>query len=192
MQRRLIVLGPLASALAGAAALLPAEMRAQAQPVPGELQAEWPGAVPSGPQGATRMRWFGLTIYDIALWAPAPVSEPAGLPAQPLALTLTYRRALDGARIAERSLDEMRRGGPIPEATAQRWLQAMQTLFPDVVDGDRITGVLRPGSGARFHHNGRLLGDWPEPDAAARFFGIWLAPWTSEPALRRALLGRPG
>ncbi|WP_374675534.1 chalcone isomerase family protein [Ideonella sp.] len=183
-------------------AVLPLPLLLAAPPLPGtaahatpapdlpeELRGEWPGAVLAQPQGRSRMRVFGLAIYDIALWAPQPVTEAAELPGQPLALSLTYLRALDGRRIAERSLVEMRRGGPVDAATATRWLATMAQLFPDVAEGDRLTGVLRPGSGARFHLNGRPRGDWPDPAAAARFFGIWLAPWTSAPDLRRALLG---
>jgi hypothetical protein len=47
-----------------------------------------------------------------------------------------------------------------------------------------------PGLGARFFVNGALRGELREPGFARSFFGIWLAPVTSEPALREALLGR--
>ena len=36
--------------------------------------------------------------------------------------------------------------------------------------------------------NGQLKADVTDPAFAERFFGIWLAPWTSEPAMRVALL----
>jgi hypothetical protein len=36
--------------------------------------------------------------------------------------------------------------------------------------------------------NGRPLGEVRDPDFARVFFGIWLSPRTSEPALREALL----
>lgn len=184
MRRRAVLILPL-----GLGPGVPAALANAVPAMPEELRDEWPGALPSQPQGHTRMRVFGLSVYDIALWAPRPVAEPRGLPSQPLALAITYLRALDRQRIAERSLAEMRRGGPVDDATAAHWLRTMQQLFPDVAEGDRLTGVLHPGRGARFHLNGRLRGDWPDPVAAARFFGIWLAPWTSEPGLRRALLG---
>jgi len=65
----------------------------------------------------------------------------------------------------------------------------MTRTFPDVVQGDRITGVQRPAQSARFFLNGALRGELQDAEFAARFFGIWLGPQTSEPALRRALLG---
>jgi hypothetical protein len=110
--------------------------------------------------------------------------------AVPFVLELQYARSLNGAQIAERSLAEMQRQGAIEEATATRWLSSMRALFPDVREGDRITGVNVPGLGARFFVNGALRGELREPGFARSFFGIWLAPVTSEPALREALLGR--
>ncbi len=179
--------------LVGAACALarPAATRAQAPATatPPELRSEWPDTTPAQPQGRARMRFLGLTVYDICLWAPATVGAD-GIDRQPLALEIVYRLGLRGERIAERSLAEMKRAGTaIDEATATRWLAEMKRLFPDVADGDRITGVQQPGQSARFHVNGRFVGELRDARFAALFFGIWLAPWTSEPQLRRQLLG---
>jgi hypothetical protein len=94
--------------------------------------------------------------------------------------------------IAERSITEMRRVGSFDDEQAQRWLAALKQIFPDVNAGDRITGVHRPGEGARFHVNGRLAGEVRDPLFARLFFGIWLSSRTSEPQLRAALLGGGG
>lgn len=151
---------------------------------PPEVQAQLPQAKPAG---STRMRFFGLSIYDARLWV-APGFEPARYAAQPLALELRYLRALDGTAIASRSLQEMRRGGAIGDDTAQRWLAEMQAAFPDVREDDRITGLHQPEGGARFYFNSQLRGTVADPAFSERFFGIWLAPWTSEPRLRGELL----
>ncbi len=134
------------------------------------------------------MRFLGLNVYDITLSAPEPV-RVANWATQPLLLTLRYSRSLKGGAIAERSLDEMRRQGAMSDAEAQAWLAGMREAFPDVKEGDRIAGLHEPDDGARFWFNGALRG--PRCDAAfsRRFFGIWLAPQTSEPKLRAQLLG---
>lgn len=144
-------------------------------------------------QGQGRFRYFGLTIYTARLWAAA---EPVGqdFAQQRFALELIYARALDGTAIAERSLSEMRRAGPIDSARAARWLAAMQAAFPDVQSGDRLTGVFDPtapdgGAAVRFFLNGRATGAVAEAEFAVRFAGIWLGPATSAPDLRLALLG---
>ena len=175
MRRRLIL----------AAALLPAlGVQARVAPPP-EVAAELPGA---SAQGEARLRFFGLRVYDIRLWA-GEGALAADWPVLPLALEIEYARALDGAAIAERSLKEMRRQAEIDADTGANWLAEMTRIFPDVNAGDRITGVHRPGTGARFFVNGRLRGEVLDADFARLFFGIWLSPRTSEPALREALLG---
>ncbi len=155
--------------------------------VPPEVAAELPVA---RLQGGDLFRYFGFRVYDIRLWVGERAVEEAW-DDRPLALVLNYQRRLVGAQIAERSLEEMQGLATIAPADAQRWLQAMKQLFPDVAEGDRLTGVLRPGEGARFFFNGERRGDVAEPEFARLFFGIWLAPGTSQPALRNALLGRP-
>lgn len=162
----------------------------QASPVVPAVGELLPGAVRVG-EGT--LRFLGLAIYDARLLAP-PVWRAEALGRTPLVLELTYRRPFRGADIARRSLEEMRRAGPIPAADEAAWLAAMQRIFPDVGPGDRIAGVWQPGAGARFVFTGadgqrRALGDVGDARFAERFFGIWLAPTTSEPALRQALLG---
>lgn len=145
---------------------------------------ELPGWVQRG-QG--RMRFLGLSVYDIALWSPTPLAA-ADWAQQPLALALTYARSLKGKLIAERSLQEMRRQTEIDAERAARWLQAMQACFPDVADGDRLTGRHDPQTGARFWFRGRLHGEIADPEFSRLFFGIWLSAQTSEPGLRTQLL----
>jgi hypothetical protein len=105
-----------------------------------------------------------------------------------LALQLTYLRSLNGRSIAQRSLEEMRRGATLTPVQEQRWLAAMQEAFPDVQSGDRITGLHLPGVGARFWFNGQPRALVRDPDFSRLFFGIWLAEFSSEPDLRVALL----
>lgn len=151
---------------------------------PAEAAPELPGAIWTG---TARMRFFGLAIYDAALWV-APGFSANRYAQSPLALQLTYLRSLNGRSIAQRSLEEMRRGGPLAPAQEQRWLAAMQEAFPDVQNGDRITGLHQPGVGARFWFNGQPRALVRDPEFSRLFFGIWLAEFSSEPGLRVALL----
>ncbi|KPF51297.1 hypothetical protein IP87_09315 [beta proteobacterium AAP121] len=152
---------------------------------PAEVAAEITGA---RLLGSGTLRFLGLKVYDARLWA--GVAAPgADWQAVPFALELQYLRSLKGGAIAERSLKEMERQGEIGAVDGERWLGNMQQLFPDVKPGDRITGVNLPGVGARFFINGQLRGELREVAFARMFFGIWLSPRTSEPAMREQLLG---
>lgn len=141
--------------------------------------------------GSGSYRFFGLRIYDVRLWtASGFVAEQ--YPLHPFALELRYARDFTGVDIANRSLSEMRRIEAFDAPQGQRWLAAMVEAFPDVRDGDRLTGLNQPGVAAQFFHNGQATRVIDGTAFARRFFGIWLAPETSEPALRRQLLaGRP-
>jgi hypothetical protein len=162
-------------------------------------------------RGSGQFRWFGLRIYEASLWSVADdtrdrspsasgaAAAPAGATEKSLqvidfkgffALQLRYHRSFEGSAIAQRSLEEIERLGLGSSAQRQNWRTAMGRLFPDVKEGERLTGLHRPGRGARFFQNDRLLGDIDDPEFAQAFFSIWLSPATREPALRQALLGQ--
>lgn len=143
-----------------------------------------PGAVPTA---LVRLRVWGFEVYDARLWT-VPGFSAAQYEQQPFALELNYLRKLEGAAIASRSIEEMRRVGSFTEAQEKTWLQAMRQMFPNVDRQDRITGVNWPGKGAEFWLNGKRLGLVQDPVFARLFFGIWLSERSSEPKMRLQLL----
>jgi hypothetical protein len=170
------------------AACAPWQAWALEGPAPPEVLATWPQARSSG---HGRLRFMGLRVYDARLWrVGTDVMALDDWGNQPLALEIQYLRALEGKQVAERSLDEMRRQGDISPDTAQAWLAQMVKLFPNVKNGDRLTGFHLPGEGARFYLNGQRRGEVRDAEFSRRFFGIWLAPQSSEGKLRAALLGQ--
>jgi hypothetical protein len=135
--------------------------------------------------GSGEFRYWGFLVYYATLWAGDDPTQA------PLVLQLEYQRTISGSAIAKASVDQMHQLGA-DDVALERWGKQMQTLFPDVVSGDKIEGVYRQGD-ASFFHNGKLLGTVSglhEPGFAPAFFGIWLDPATSAPALRAALLGQ--
>lgn len=142
--------------------------------------------------GEGTYRWFGLKLYDARLWVGKNGYQPNMPHAAPLALELRYARSLDGDRIAKASIDEIRKLGRGSASQQAAWLAAMQKLFPDVEDGDRITGIYQPEQGARFFLNDAPLGAIEDPEFSRSFFAIWLAETTSAPSLRTGLLKHAG
>ena len=140
--------------------------------------------------GSATMRSFGLRIYDARLWVGGEFA-PSPYAAQAFALELRYARTLAGADIASRSLDEMARIGSFSPQQGRAWRVALVQALPDVVAGDRMTGIHQPLGPSRFFHNGRATQAIAGADFARLFFGIWLAPQSSEPALRAQLLSLP-
>lgn len=164
---------------------------AAGEAVPGLLRAS---LVEPREVGRGTLRFLGMRVYEAILWtAGAPRAEAPDSATPPFdrdfALELVYAMSLPGARIAERSDQEIGRqpdrGSAVERAN---WLARMRAIFPDVRAGDRITGIYRAGGPTRFLLNDKPLGEVDDPAFGRAFFGIWLDPRTSEPALREALL----
>ncbi|MGS0742269.1 chalcone isomerase family protein [Glaciimonas sp. GG7] len=138
--------------------------------------------------GQGRYTWFGISIYTAQLWVGDKGYQAAVSEAASYALDLRYDRALNGEKIAQASIEQMRKTGMGSAAQYATWLTQMKAIFPNVVDGSHLTGIFLPGQGARFYMNGKVLGDIPDQTFSDAFFGIWLSPKTTDPTLRKQLL----
>ncbi len=141
-----------------------------------------PGAKPSKQQ---RLTVWGFDVYDARLWVRPGFSIPSYAD-HSFGLELSYLRSLEGAAIAKRSIDEMRKVGSFSREQESNWLKAMQDIFPNVQKGDRLLGVYVPNVGAEFLLNDKVLGRIQDPMFAQLFFGIWMHESTSAPAIRQA------
>ena len=170
----------LAMALSASAALASSS-------APAELQGHLPATTLSG---EATLRVWGFNVYTARLWV-APGFQASDYAQHAFALELTYLRAFTSQDITRRSIEEMRRQPGAAQGPLTSWEAALRAAIPDVRKGDRLMGVHRPGEGATFLANGKVTGTLQDPAFARLFFGIWLAPETSELPMRAALLGRP-
>ncbi|MGE5451815.1 MAG: hypothetical protein ACM3VZ_08245 [Acidobacteriota bacterium] len=155
-------------------------------PAPSEVTT---GLIQAQLLGRANLRFFGLLVYEARLWT-APAFDPLRYDSQAFALELEYARKLNGPDIAERSIAEMRRVGDFSEAQSKAWLAFMMQAFPNVGAQDRLTGLHDGRGGVRFFFNGKQTAATQDKDYARLFFGIWLSPKTSAPALRASLIGQ--
>lgn len=139
--------------------------------------------------GQQRLTYWGFDIYDASLWSNTPFA-PETWAKQQLVLRLRYLRDFKGADIAQRSMDEMQGQRPLTAAQLKAWSATLQSLIPNVRQGESITGVYQPDKGMQLLHQDRLLGELSDTELAQRFLGIWLAPETSQRQLRQQLLAR--
>ena len=171
--------------------MAPALPNAAAEIVAPPLPAAVTSLVPNlEAKGGGAMTFMTLSVYDAYFHCVDP-AHCRWSPEQPFALQLVYHRSLVGAKIAERSVDEIAKLGYGTPEQRTRWGVLMKRFFVDVVDGDRLTGLNLPQSGVRFYYNEKPLGEIQDREFAKAFFGIWLDPRTSEPELRKKLLGEP-
>jgi hypothetical protein len=135
--------------------------------------------------GSGRLSVMLWEVYDATLYAPQGVWN-AG---KPFALSLHYFRDIEGGDIADRSVVEMRKQGFSDEVILAGWHGQMRAIFPDVTRGTVLTAVYIPGKSTRFFRDGQDIGVITDSEFGKHFFNIWLAENTSEPGLRKKLLG---
>lgn len=135
--------------------------------------------------GKARLSVMLWDVYDATLYAP----EGTWRKDRPFALSLHYLRDINGKDIADRSVQEMRKQGYRDEITLAAWHSQMRSIFPDVKNGTVLSGIFIPGKDTRFYEGDHLIGTIKGDLFAQWFFGIWLSENSSEPVLRKQLLG---
>lgn len=138
--------------------------------------------------GEAAFRWFGLRIYDAQFWVARQGYDPQQPLAEKFALDLRYARALEGKKIAHASDEQMSKMGLGSTTQRSLWLKEMLVLLPNVNAGNHLTAIYLPQHGTDFYLNGRPIDTIKGDEFAHAFFAIWLAPETSAPQLRSALL----
>jgi hypothetical protein len=124
-------------------------------------------------------------VYKATLYAPGGKFHPR----KPFALSIEYLLSINGRDIANRSTQEMRKQGFSDDAKLAAWNAQMKAIFPDVNNGTVLSAAYIPGKKTIFFRGDTVIGAIDGDDFAQLFFGIWLDENTSEPKLRRALLG---
>lgn len=135
--------------------------------------------------GEAVLKYLFWDVYRAELFAPAAAWRADA----PFALSLNYLRDIDGVDIADRTISEMRDQGFNDEARLSAWQTALRKIFPDVSDGTNLTGIRDKAGNTIFYRDGKKIGEIADQVFTRRFFDIWLGEDTSEPTLRRALLG---
>lgn len=130
----------------------------------------------------TVMLW---DVYDASLFAPQGQWDKT----KPFALQLLYLRNISGKKIADRSIEEIRKQGFNDEVRLADWHAQMIKIFPDVKKNTALTGVYNDSKETIFFNDGEEIGRIQDPNFGTYFFDIWLGETTSAPGLRQKLLG---
>ncbi|MDB2415453.1 chalcone isomerase family protein [Rickettsiales bacterium] len=135
--------------------------------------------------GQGSLYYFFWHIYDVKLYS----QDGKFSFDKPFSLKLEYKRKLYGNKIADRSTEEIRGLGFKDEVKLAAWHAQMKDIFPDVNDGINLTGIYKPNQPTVFYKNNKQIGTIKDPEFGKWFFGIWLNKETSEPKLRKSLIG---
>ena len=142
--------------------------------------------VPDAQQvGQGRLSVMIWDIYDAALYAPNGEWKDS----QPFALKLTYLRDIKGEKIADKTIEEIRKQGFDNEVKLADWHGQLIHIFPDVNDGTTLVGVYTNDKEALFLKNDNEIGRVKDPEFSRYFFNIWFGDDVRKPSLKKKLLG---
>lgn len=109
---------------------------------------------------------------------------------KPLALKIEYLRDIKRDKIADKTVEEMKAQGFTDDKKLNKWREDMINSIPDVKDGTTITGIYTKDKNTIFYSNSKKEKIINDKEFGQKFFDIWLSPKTSEPKLRKKLLGQ--
>ncbi len=138
--------------------------------------------------GEARLTVMFWDVYDSTLYAPQGEYRPG---VRPLRLEIRYLRNIKAKDLVKQTRKEWQAQGVMTPEHDQ-WLAELGTFWPDVADNDTITLDLDAAGAATFSFNGEVVGQIADAQFGEDFAGIWLAPSTTRPELRAALIGAEG
>ena len=136
------------------------------------------------PLGTSTLHWFGLHVYDIALFT----QEADYTTSATAVLSIRYNISIKSQRLQETTLKEWRRMNKGEEDQRQIWIKQLDSIWTDVKPGDSLAAFKSTGGPTQFYLGDRLLGEISDPAFGPAFFAIWLDADCSQPKLRDDLL----
>ncbi len=135
--------------------------------------------------GSARLIVMLMPVMDVTLFSPQGHWHDD----LPFALRLDYLRPLEGSGMARRATSEMRKLTNIDDHRLKLWQAQMAAIFPDVRSGDNMTALRTSDGATLFFKDEHQIGAIYDRGFGKLFFDICLSPKTSQPTLRRQLLG---
>jgi hypothetical protein len=139
--------------------------------------------------GASTLHWFGIHVYDIALYTegkPYATNTTA-------VLSLRYAISIKHKRLQETTLQEWKRLGQGTPEQRESWIQRLDALWPDIKSGDSLSAFRQQDGPTVFYFGDRLLGEVADAAFGPAFFAIWLDEDCRYPKVRKGLLEKePG
>lgn len=134
--------------------------------------------------GDARMEYLFWDVYDATLFT---TTGEYKLGDNPIKFKLTYLRDFAAKDIVKATNEQWQHLGK-KQLTTQ-YSDKLLAMWPNIKKGESLTLVTNKQGLSVFYHNDKHIGEINEPGFAADFLAIWLSENTSEPALRKQLLG---
>lgn len=131
-------------------------------------------------RGQGEMSYLFWTLYSAEFYATPTNSDRA--------LKLEYYRAIDSKDLVDATKEQWNKLG-YSNNNIQRWLQPLYEMWPNVEAGSTLTIRVTEDNISRFYFDEQPIGTIQDKQFGEAFLAIWLSENTSEPGLRKQLLG---
>ena len=135
--------------------------------------------------GQGDMSWLFFDLYQASLYSDTGIYRDQDYPQ---ALKIIYKRDINSADLVNVTEKEWQKLA-LDADEYQYWLPALSQLWPDIKEGDALVFLVGVDGLGAFYHNNQLLGGIDSDAFSKAFLSIWLSTNTSEPILRRQLIG---
>lgn len=137
---------------------------------------------------------IGNTVFSILIWdlyksklASTSGRYPNTVSSGLVLYEINYLKGISSEDLIMRTIEQWQHIGTF-ESVYQPFILLLKAMWPDIKKGDYLTLLIAEDSSA-FYHNGQLIGEINDFTFGALFLDIWLHENTSQPILRRELLG---
>ncbi|MEZ8266426.1 chalcone isomerase family protein [Vibrio cyclitrophicus] len=131
-------------------------------------------------RGQGEMSYLFWTLYSAEFYTTPSNSERA--------LKIEYYRSIDSQDLVNATKDQWSKLG-YSSSNIQRWLKPLYAMWPNVEEGSTLTIRVAEDNVSRFYFDEQPIGTIQDKQFGEAFLAIWLSENTSEPLLRKQLLG---
>lgn len=135
--------------------------------------------------GEAHMQYLLWDIYDAQLFT---LSGHYKQNTHPVKFTLTYLRDIDAEDIVKATNEQWQHLGKT--TLSKKYSSRLLKIWPNIKEKDTLTLVTSTQGQSFFYFNGKKIGSIEDTEFANDFLAIWLSENTSEPKLRKQLLGK--
>lgn len=134
--------------------------------------------------GQSKLKVFAWDIYQSELYTLDGKYTPD---MQEYVLKIIYLRDIKSESLIKQTVKQWRKLG-IDESAYRDYPEQLKAIWPDVTKGDALSMHVTPQA-TYFYFNNQLSGSIDTTDFGPLFGSIWLSPKTSQPELRKQLIG---
>ncbi|MEL0629862.1 chalcone isomerase family protein [Psychromonas aquatilis] len=141
----------------------------------------------------TDFKMVGNATFSYLLWDiyESYLSTPSGKFSfdenQDLLYKIQYLRNIKAADLVDETENQWQKIG-LNKQQYTTYLSQLKSIWPDINKGDSLTLVAK-GSYSGFYYNNTFIGQINDTQFAQVFMSIWLSNETTEPNIRKQLLG---